>query len=124
MRAYEFLNEHKGKMNKRYEQATQGVMASRDIDIFDRTYHLNRMGMAMACADGINTGPIIDMDEGSFAAGYNTIHPYTEAEYNMMIAASRTMPTDKHSIVPFSKSLEPEDTNKKSVLPAFKGYKK
>lgn len=124
MRAYEFLNENRGKIGKRYEQASQGITIARDIDIFDRIYHLNRMGMAMACADGVNTGPVEGMDETSFVAGYNSIHPYTEEEYNMLIAATKTMATDKHTVVPFSKSLEPEDTNKKSILPGFKGFKK
>jgi len=64
------------------------------------------------------------MDYASFAEKYNTVHPYTEEEYNMMIQATNTIPTDQKDVVPYSKSEEPKDTLKQSPVQAFKGFGK
>jgi hypothetical protein len=76
--------------------------------------------MAMACADG-KSQDAVEMDNSSFAEKYNTVHPYTEEEYNMFVSATKTVPTDKKDVVPYSKSKEPEDTNTKSLVIANKG---
>ena len=123
MRAHEFLTEADGKIPKHAEQATKGVFKVRDVGGFDRVYHMNRLWMAMAMADG-KSQDAVDMDSASFVEKYNTVHPFTEEEYNMYVAATKTIPTDKKSVVPYSKSMEPEDTNKKSLVKPFKGYKK
>ena len=125
MRAFEFIfedNEH-GKIRKDHAQASRGVYKTRDVGGYDRVYHMNRLWMAMACADG-KSQDAVEMDAASFAEKYNTVHPYTEEEYNMFISATKTIPTDKEKIVPYSKSQEPEDTNKQSLVKPFKGYKK
>lgn len=121
MRAHEFLNEGRsnGKMNKDHAQANIGVYRARDVGGYDRVYHMNRLWMAMAMADG-KSQDAVDMDAASFAEKYNTVHPYTEEEYNMFVAAKKTIPTDSKEIVPYSKSLEPEDTNTKSLVIGFK----
>lgn len=123
MRAHEFLTEGEGKIPKHAEQASQGVFKTRDIGGYDRIYHMNRLWMAMAMADG-KSQDAVDMDYSSFAEKYNTVHPYTEEEYNMFISATKTIPTDKKGVVPYSKSQEPTDTNKTSTVKAFKGYKR
>lgn len=120
MRAHEFLTEGDGKMHKHQEDVTSGVFKSRDVGGYDRIYHMNRLWMAMAMADG-KSQDAVDMDAASFAEKYNTVHPYTEEEYNMFVAATKTIPTDKKDVVPYSKSKEPEDTNKKSLVIANKG---
>jgi hypothetical protein len=124
MRASEFINEGKGdgKMHKRAVQGSKGVIRARDVGGYDRVYHMNRMWMAMAMADG-KSQDAVDMDAASFAEKYNTVHPYTEEEYNMFVAASNTIPTDKKIVVPYSKSEEPQDTNTKSLVVGFKGFK-
>ena len=123
MRASEFLAEGAGKMHHNHSQATQGVYKTRDIGGYDRTYHLNRLMMAMSMADG-KSQDAVEMDIASFAEKYNTIHPYTEEEYNMFISAIKTIPTDKKDVVPYAKSQEPEDTNTTSLVKPFKGYKR
>jgi hypothetical protein len=123
MRASEFLAEGEGKMHHTHSQATPGVYKTRDIGGYDRTYHLNRLMMAMGMADG-KSQDAVEMDNSSFAEKYNTVHPYTEEEYNMFISATKTIPTDKKNVVPYSKSQEPEDTNKQSLVKPFKGYKR
>lgn len=123
MRAHEFLNEGKdGKMHKDHVEANVGTYRARDVGGYDRVYHMNRMWMAMAMADG-KSQDAVEMDAASFAEKYNTVHPYTEEEYNMFVAAKKTIPTDSKEIVPYSKSSEPKDTNKKSLVVGFKGYK-
>ena len=123
MRANEFLSEGSGKIHKHHAHVSPGIMRSRDVGGYDRTYHLNRMMMAMAMSDGMSQDAV-DMDYDSFAEKYNTVHPYTEQEYNMFVSASKTIPTEKQTIVPYSKSQEPEDTNTKSAVVSFKGYKR
>lgn len=122
MRAHEFLSEAKeGKINRDHAQANTGIIRARDVGGYDRTYHMNRLWMAMACADG-KSQDAVEMDAASFAEKYNTVHPYTEEEYNMFVSATKTVPTDKQTIVPYSKSKEPEDTNTKSLVVGFKGF--
>ena len=123
MRASEFLTEGDGKMHDHHAQASQGVFKARDVGGYDRIYHMNRLWMAMAMADG-KSQDAVDMDNSSFAEKYNTVHPYTEEEYNMFVSATKTIPTDKKGVVPYSKSKEPEDTNTTSLVKPFKGYKR
>lgn len=123
MRANEFLTEAEGKMHHHHSQASRGVYKFRDVGGYDRTYHINRLMMATAMADG-KSQDAVEMDNASFAEKYNTIHPYTEEEYNMFISATKTIPTDRKDVVPYSKSQEPEDTNKTSLVKPFKGYKR
>ena len=123
MRASEFLTEGDGKMHDHHSQATQGIMRVRDVGGYDRVYHMNRLWMAMAMADG-KSQDAVEMDSASFVEKYNTVHPYTEEEYNMFVAATKTIPSDQKTIVPYSKSQEPEDTNKQSLVKPFKGYKR
>jgi hypothetical protein len=123
MRAKEFITEGKtiGTMSKDHAQANMGTFRARDEGGYDRTYHMNRLWMAMAMADG-KSQDAVEMDAASFAEKYNTVHPYTEEEYNMFVAASKTIPTEQQTIVPYSKSKEPEDTNTKSLVVGFKGF--
>jgi hypothetical protein len=120
MRAHEFLTEGDGKIHKHHEEASQGVFKTRDVGGYDRVYHMNRLWMAMAMADG-KSQDAVEMDSASFAEKYNTVHPYTEEEYNMFVSATKTVPTDKKDVVPYSKSKEPDDTNVKSIAIANKG---
>ena len=117
MRAREFIPESKanGKIRKDHAEASLGVYKARDVGGYDRIYHMNRLTMAMASADGKSLDAV-DMDASSFAEKYNTVHPYTEQEYNMFVAASKTIPTDQETIVPYSKSKESEGTQKKSAV--------
>jgi hypothetical protein len=120
MRAHEFLTESDGKIHADHGQASQGVYKARDVGGYDRIYHMNRLWMAMAMADG-KSQDAVDMDSASFAEKYNTVHPYTEEEYNMFVSATKTIPTDRKDVVPYSKSKEPTDTNTKSIAIANKG---
>lgn len=123
MRASEFLTEGEGKPHHNHAQASIGVYKVRDVGGYDRIYHMNRLWMAMAMADG-KSQDAVEMDIASFAEKYNTVHPYTEEEYNMFVAATKTIPTDQKDVIPYSKSEEPKDTNTKSIAVGFKGYKK
>jgi hypothetical protein len=123
MRAREFITEAEGKIHKDHAQVSTGTYKARDVGGYDRVYHMNRLWMAMACADG-KSQDAVTMDASSFAEKYNTVHPYTEEEYNMFISATKTVPTDKKDVVPYSKSEEPLDINKNSLTKPFKGYGK
>lgn len=121
MRASEFLSEGEGKIPEEAEQATKGTHKVRDVGGYDRVYHMNRLMMAMAQADGKSKKPV-GMDSSSYVEKYNTAHPYTEEEHNMLHQAMKTVPTEHQEIVPWSKSSEMEDTHKVSPVKGFKGY--
>ena len=121
MRATEFIVEGEGKMHHHASNASQGTHKTRDKGGYDRTNHLNRMMMATAMADGKSKKPV-DMDSASWVEKYNTAHPYTEEEHNMLHQAMATIPTEHKEVVPFSKSKESDDTHKTSPMKAFRGY--
>ena len=123
MRAHEFLTESEGKIHKHHSDVSRGITKVRDVGGYDRVYHMNRLMMAMAMADG-KSKDAVEMDNASFAEKYNTVHPYSEEEHNMFIAASKTIPSDTKVVIPYSKSQEPTDTNTKSLVVGFKGYPK
>ena len=126
MRASEFISESGPKRIKPHKDHTateQGHIISRDTGGYDRVYHMNRLWMAMAMADGKSKKPV-DMDSASWVEKYNTVHPYTEEEHMMLQQALATIPSDSKVVVKFSPSVEPTDTNTKSIAVAFKGYPK
>ena len=127
MRASEFITEGgppRGKMKKDHEDAagTGGSIISRDKGGYDRTYHLNRIMMATAMADGKST-KAVNMDPASPVEKHNSIHPYTDEEHNMVQAALKTIPSEQHKMGKRGKSEEPKDTHKVSPVTGFKGFK-
>lgn len=122
MRAKEFISEEKkGKMPDVHRFATRGLHTFTDTN-FDRTYDLNRVGMAVACTDGTNF-PHVDGE--SWSAKKNTAHPFTDVEANMLKLAYKAVG------LPFTdlnkgdlESEEVKSTNTQSVVKPFKGYKK
>jgi hypothetical protein len=112
MRAKEFVNEAKpgGKIPKDLEDKSQGAIRMRDVGGYDRIYHMNRIGMAVAMADG-SSKKAVDMDSASFVEKYNVAFPYTDAEELMMYQAMATIPTDGTELAKRSKSKEANDTN-------------
>jgi hypothetical protein len=121
MRAREFVTEAEGKLHKSAAAASQGTHKLRDKGGYDRSNHLNRIMMAAAMADGRSKKPV-DMDEASWVEKYNTAHPYTEEEHNMLHQAMATIPTEHKEVVPFSKSQEHSEIHKTSPVNGFKGY--
>jgi hypothetical protein len=111
MRANEFIIEGKpeGKMHHYVDNSNQGAIRMRDVGGYDRTYHLNRIWMAAAMADG-KSAKAVDMDSASFVEKYNVAFPYTDAEHLMVLAAMATIPTDSKELTKRSKSKEPDDT--------------
>ncbi len=122
MRAREFLSEKRqGKLSKRQQQPTVGLHKFRDPGGYDRSYELNRVMMAAACADG--TDNPIEMDQASWVGKYNTAQPYTEEEHKMLKQAFRAVGSEAHDLNHGDlRSQELESTNKVSPVKAFKGY--
>jgi 5S rRNA maturation endonuclease (ribonuclease M5) len=123
MRAREFTVESKiTDMRPEDKNAHKGVSRMRDVGGYDRVYHMNRFMMAAAMADGSNT-KAVDSPSETWFEKYNTAHPYTKEEDNMVKAAMKTVPTDGQEIAPFSKSAEADDTHKTSPVAARKKNK-
>lgn len=114
-------NKHIGKENAK---AMVGVRRTRDVGGYDRVYHMNRLWMAMACADGKSSKRPEGVDSESWAQKYNTIHPYTKEEDNMVKQAMKVVPTDEKTLVKSKKSQESDEVNKSSPIQGFKGFKK
>jgi len=118
MRAKEFIFEStpEGKIPKRLARSGQGITRMRDPGGIDRGYHLNRIWMAAAMADGKSDAPV-DMDSSSFSEKYSLAVPFTKEEHNMMLSAMNTIPTDSKELMAHSKSEESPTVNKVSPVP-------
>jgi hypothetical protein len=97
------------------ETSSQGATIIRDIGGYDRIYHLNRIWMATAMADGRSKKPV-DMPSASFVEKFNVTLPYTDSEHMMVLQAMATIPADGRELAKRSKSEEPADTNKVSPV--------
>lgn len=121
MRAREFVTEqHRGRIRSVAQNAMPGTWRFRDSGI-DRAYNLNRVMMAAACADG-RDGRAVDMDASAWNDRYNTAHPYTEAEHNMMRQAFGAIDTEYDHAVADHGSREHPGVNTQSPVRGFKGY--
>ena len=119
MRAHEFVIEGKGKITKRHQSATRGLNVFSSTT-FDRLYDFNRVMMAAAATDGLSTP---DIDSESWHGKYNTAHPYTQEEQNMMKQAYKAAGIKNRDINHGDlDSEEPPGGNDKSPVVAFRGY--
>ena len=124
MRASEFISEAKkrGKITKRQDQATVGLDLFRDPDGYDRTYELNRMMMAVACASG--DGSPLNIDAESWVGKDNSALPYTKLEQDMMKQAAKAIGTKLKDVNKGDlRSMELDSTHKVSPVLGFKGFK-
>ena len=123
MRATEFITERKiAKPTQRQTNATRGLHKFRDPGGYDRTYELNRIMMATACADGVNP---IELDAETYSGRYNTAHPYTDIEAAMLKQAYKAVGSEMHDLNHGdNESRELESTNTQSIAKPFKGYKR
>ena len=123
MRASDFITERKiAKPTKRQSNATRGLHKFRDKGGYDRTYELNRIMMATACADG--TTPL-ELDAETWSGRYNTAHPYTDIESKMLKQAYKAVGSEMHDLNHGDdESQELPSTNTQSTVKPFKGYKK
>jgi hypothetical protein len=87
-----------------------GQWKFRDQGGYDRTYHLNRIMMATAMADGKDEKPL-DMDQSSWVEKYNVAHPYSEVEHKMLKQAFATVDSEVDHVEPDHKSKELPDTH-------------
>ncbi len=125
MRASEFVTEGaRGIIPGGHDNAMPGAHIVRDIGGYDRINHMNRMMMAMAMHDGKDKKsiPKDKMDSASWVEKYNTAHPYTKEEDNMVIGAMKTIGSDSHHVLSDHRSIETPDTHKVSPVAGFKGY--
>lgn len=123
MRARELLAEkQEGKMRRAHQNATVGLHKFRDPGGYDRTYELNRVMMATACADG--TDAPLEMDQASWVGKYNTAQPYTKEEQKMLKQAFKAVGSETHDLNDGDlESKEHPAVNTTSPMQAFKGYR-
>jgi len=125
VRAQEFVVEdRKGALHPDQEAVMVGAHRIRDNGGYDRANHLNRLMMAAAMHDGKSRKaiPKDQMDPASWVEKYNTAHPYTKEEDNMIHGAMKTIGSEHHKVMSDNRSIEPEGTHKISPVTGFKGY--
>ena len=124
MRANEFITEAtRGKITKQQGLASVGVNVFRDPDGYDRTYELNRMMMAVACADGLGTP--INVDVESWIGKDNSAQPYTQQEQDMLEQAAKALGLKMTDLSKGDlRSLEMDHVHKQSPVIGFKGFGK
>ena len=122
MRAQEFVVENKkGKISKRLQNATVGLHTFVDNDRADRTYELNRIMMATAMADG--TDAPIEIDTESWAGRNNVAMPYTDVEEKMMHQAFKAVGSSHRDLNSGdTRSQEHPAVHTASPIVGFKGY--
>jgi hypothetical protein len=121
MRANEFITERDGKIGKRRQAATVGLNTFADSERSNSDYTLNRVMMAVACADG--SADAIDMDEKSWVGKKRSAHPYTRIEQNMLKQAYKAAGADWHDLN--NGDLDSEEhpaVNTTSPIQGFQGY--
>jgi len=123
MRACEFIVEDKTQLHKDHFGPMPGMYNFRD-DGIDRIYNLNRVMMAAAMADGKSSKPVKNASVASWNDKYNTAHPFTKEEHNMLKSAFNTVPCSHFHMVSDHSSTEPESVHSTSPLVGFKGYKR
>lgn len=121
MRAREFIAEQVGKPGHRIQQATRGLNLFRDKKRTNSDYTLNRVMMAVACADG--TDQPVSIEDQSWVGTRRSAHPYTEVEQKMLKQAYRAAGAEFDDVNNGDMdSEECSDTNKVSPIVAFQGY--
>jgi hypothetical protein len=117
----------KGEYGEHHATAQNSSWRFRDVGGYDRIYHLNRIMMAAAAADGVNRGPIQDFEQESWYEKYNTAFPYSQGDDNQIASALATIDSEHHNASTFEQSHEPRFVyNKSPVLskPPIKLLKK
>jgi hypothetical protein len=87
----------------------------RDNGGLDRTHNLYRIMLAAAVADGKTQDAIPGIDGLTWHSKYNTAHPYTKEEFNMMMSAFKTIGADWHQPV-MNDQCEPDEIHTKSPM--------
>jgi hypothetical protein len=121
MRAREFIAERDGTIGKRRQAATVGLNVFGDSERQNSDYTLNRVMMAVACADGTNNP--IDMDANSWVGKKRSAHPYTKVEQNMLKQAFKAAGANWKDLN--NGDLDSEEhpaVNTASPVQGFKGY--
>jgi len=89
MRAREFINEvTTSKISKRQQQSTRGIVTFSDSERWNSDYVAYRLGMAVACTDGINSPNI---DAKSWIGKSKAVFPYSQVEKDMLDQAFKAV---------------------------------
>lgn len=115
MKIWEIIGESvEPEMGKNYKKASGRVDLFTDPDQWDRTHHLDRVMRAAAQADG--KGGKIEVNNNGWAGKYNTAHPYSPQEEDMMDEVYAALGTTVKRAVVDSHRTEREDVHKISPI--------
>jgi hypothetical protein len=124
MKILDIISESSQKaISKRQSQSTAGLNTYSDSERMSGDYTSYRLGMAVAGANGKDPLPT-EMKAKSWVGKRKTTHPYTKEEQEMLKQAYKAVGANYQDLNHGDmKSLELDDTNKVSPVPARKKNK-
>jgi hypothetical protein len=124
MKILDIISESSQKaVTKRQSQSTTGLNTYSDSERMSGDYTSYRLGMAVAGANGKDPLPT-EMKAKSWVGKRKTTHPYTKEEQEMLKQAYKAVGANYQDLNHGDmKSLELDDTNKVSPVPARKKNK-
>ena len=124
MKILDIISESSQKaVTKRQSQSTAGLNTYSDSERMSGDYTSYRLGMAVAGANGKDPLPT-EMKAKSWVGKRKTTHPYTKEEQEMLKQAYKAVGANYQDLNHGDmKSLELDDTNKVSPVPARKKNK-
>jgi hypothetical protein len=121
MKIYEIISETivtQKKVTKRQQQSTAGLNTFSDGERASGDYTMYRLGMAVACTDGV-TMP--DIEGKSWIGKSKSAHPYTSQEQEMLKKAYKAVGANYKDLNHGDlKSKELDSTNKSSPVAKIK----
>lgn len=119
MKINEIINEgSKGKIHPDHAHAFHKTITYNDGHGAGFDYNFNRVGMAVAMADGSKDG--LDIDDRTWFHHDNVAVPYTDQEAKMFDQAFKAVKTVVNPVVKDHKSSEPNHVNNVSPVAAKK----
>ena len=115
------MTERDGKIGKRRQAGTRGLLVFGDAERANSDYTLNRVMMAAAMANG--DGSDLDMDEKSWIGKKRGAYPYTDIELAMLKQAFKAAGAEYQDLN--AGDLDSEEhpaVHTISPVKAFKGY--
>ena len=120
MKLRELFEVKAGAVGKRYQQPTRGLNTFGDAEKANSDYTQYRLGLALACSDGVNP---IDIDPKTWHGKRKTAHPYTEEEQQMLVKGFKAAGAEYKDLNNGNfKSEELPGVNLTSPVKAFQGY--
>ena len=122
MRIHEIISEgSRGKLRPDHKASLHGVSTFNDGHGHGADHNFNRVGLAVAMADGGKKK--LDIDDRTWYHSDNVAVPYSDLEHRMLDQAFRSVKTKVNHVVKDHSSREHDSIHRASPVPAKKRNK-